>query len=545
MLSGTYLGGTYLSGLGLLPTLSGEPISALPSHIQFYALAWHVWVDWNDDGAYDADEGARLKGVIIERGRDNYFDDPVVGNCELRLTNHDRRYDKWYTGSPLYPHIGVGKKTQVSVDYMGVNHILFTGRIDKPGVSGIRASGAQGGPRTATLTISDGWQWLKDQRVSYALQQSKDTQTLISTLLNAAGWVQGAGLWVLGTGLLGLTTKLGGLLGDNVDLGSDLGDIIPYWWVEDEEVAQNLFDLVNTHFGRVHISANGTLTWRTLAGDNGTAVELTLTNAVLQEMEVEQTWADVKDRIEIRTNPRALSALGDVWSSSETLVLQPSAVQSVTAEYTNSSGERVPAINIVTPASGVDFIANSAADGTGTDLTGLVTVTHTVYSFNTILVVTNNAGVPAHFITLKLRGQLVEALDSQLATAEGTTTLHRTLETDLRWQQKFLIAQDLANFALAAFNQERDIERLRFEHSNVALIYDLGTKIQDSTTQGPGGEFRIAKVMHETEDEHCQKLLTTWTLYRLPNYSPAGPINFWMLGSATLSQLGSTTKLGV
>jgi hypothetical protein len=502
------------------------------------AIIWHVWVDWNNDGVYESDEGARLIAARIERGRDGVLDDPNVGVCSLTLQNADRRYDSWYAASPLYPHVGAGKRVQVSIDHAGSTHKLFTGRIDTPRVSGIRAAGTMGRARTAEFEVHDGWQWLKDQRVNVELQQDQDTRTVLQAILQAAGWIEAQGLWILGSGILGTSTVLGGMLGDNTDLGLHGGDVIPYYWMEDEEVAQNIFGLVDSHFGRIQINADGTLLWRTIAGDNGAPIDLTLTDAVLQEMEAEQTWADVKDRVEITANPRTLSVVADIWNS-ETIAVQIGETREIYAEYTNSNGDKTPATSIITPIAGIDYVANSAADGSGTDLTSSISIIPVIYSFKTQLLITNYASVPVYLTTLKLRGQLIETLDSQTAVAEELNVTKRTLTRDLRWQQSFLAAQDLADWALGEFSQAQDVLQLRFEHSSIAMQHDLGTKILDATTQGTGGKFRIGKISQETIDEHCQQLVTTWTCFRIP------PDDYWKLGDGSLSQMGQSTKLGI
>jgi len=133
MFGGNYYGQPYF-GQGYAVTLANP----LPD-----VLVWHVAVDWNADGVYDEDEGARLLGMRSERGRESIFDDPMVGTCDLTLQNADRRYDSWYTSSPLYPNIRPGRKVQVSCDLRGIRYFVFTGRLQQPDASNIKAAGAE------------------------------------------------------------------------------------------------------------------------------------------------------------------------------------------------------------------------------------------------------------------------------------------------------------------------------------------------------------------------------------------------------------------
>lgn len=509
------------------------------------AWQWDIAIDWNGDGVYESQEESRLLSIpVIERGRSGLHDDPMVGICELTFRNEDRRYDAWYSGSVIYPYAGVNRRIRVRVSDGSTTYPLFVGRTAEPRSSGFRAAGAQGGARKMILRAYDGWKVLQSRKVNIELQQNITQRDAITTLLNAVGWNESSSLWILGTGQLGTTTVLGGLYGDNVDLGTQVGDTIPYWWVfNDENPSENLLDLVRAHLGRIWIANDGTLTWRTVAEDNGTAVDLTLTDAMLQEMNIVYRLEDVRNKIVVRAAPRSLAASGEVWKLNEQPQLQPGESREIWAEYTNSSGDRVPAINIVTPVSGTDYTANQRLDGSGTDYSSSIVVNVTAYSSNAMITVSNSAGVPVYLTLLRLRGQAVENLESLALVEEDIASQEtygtQTLDLDLRWQQKTLVAQDFANFAVAAYKEPQPVLELRFQNSTTALSYDLGAKILDATSLGTGGTYRLEKITHEIpEGMNCQCIYTTWTLF------PILPDNAWILESATQGQLGVSTILG-
>jgi hypothetical protein len=72
------------------------------------------------------------------------------------------------------------------------------------------------------------------------------------------------------------------------------------------------------------------------------------------------------------------------------------------------NGEPVPAWNYVTPITPTDYTANTAADGSGTDLSASISVSYEIYGDSVKFTVTNNHGTDDAYITLlQLRGDPV------------------------------------------------------------------------------------------------------------------------------------------
>ena len=510
-------------------------------------MNWKIEMDWNNDGVYEVDEVARLKSLHIERGRESLFEDPMIGYCDLVLGNYDGRYDAWKADSPFYPHVAPGAKVKISVIIGGNTYALFTGRVMDPKSSRIKASNADpvGEFRQFVLRIHDGWQWLLDQEISVALVQNTTTQAAIQAALNASGFVQAAGLWLVGSGQLDSTTVLGGLYGENLSLGSNVGDVIPYWWVEKEPVSQNILDLVRSNFGRVQINGDGQFVFSSRTNDNGSASSFTLTDSMLQEMQVSYPWQEVKNQVRIRVTPRALAALGTVWQNAETIYLGSGESQTIQAEYRDpTTGEFSPAINLVSPVATTDYTANDNSDGSGVNRTANLGVTMTAYSSYANIVIVNNASVPIYVTLLKVRGQLVTGLKEQSVYSEDAYSKERygrkLYETDLRWQQKTLVAQDLADWIVSFQKEPKDVLEIQWESAENAVKYELGTKITDGTTKGAGGTYRISKITHDlVDDQGAQKLITRWKCLRHPTDT------YWQLDSETVSQLGVSAVLGI
>lgn len=505
-------------------------------------LIWHVYLDWNNDGVYESDEGARLIAPFhSERGQDLWLTDPMAGQCSIKLDNHDRRFDWWYAGSIVYPNSLIGKRALITVTLNGTEYNVFSGYIDVPAASAIRAPDPAGGASlpVCTLTIHDGWQWLKDHKAEIALQTNITTKAAIQMLLDAVGWGSSSSdSWILGTSQLGVDTVLGGISDADADLGSADGDTLPYWWSENEPSDANLLELIKAHFARAWIGADGKFRFRTLAQDNGASADLTLTDAIIQELLIYQRVDELANKVTVCATPYGLQASADIWTLGETPQIQPGE----TLTYHTRRG--TPATNQVTPAATTDYTANTLEDGSGIDLTASLSATMTINSsFDETITITNNGARPGFVTLLKMRGQSVEAQDATAQIAEDTTSQQtygergNNSDYTLRWQQNSEIARDLANFVLAWRKDPRSNLQVQLQHRAEALLYDVGTKILDGTTVGlPGASLRLGKVVHDCSDEAMQNLTTQWFCYPLP------PVTYWILGE---SMLGIDTILGV
>lgn len=103
-------------------------------------LSWILLVDWDGDGAYDADnEADRMTAMKFKTGREDYLSASGSGFEAMRpavltvtLDDYDRRYDPRYASSPLYPSVSPGKKFYLGVmdNSTQTTYTIFTGILD-------------------------------------------------------------------------------------------------------------------------------------------------------------------------------------------------------------------------------------------------------------------------------------------------------------------------------------------------------------------------------------------------------------------------------
>ncbi len=497
-------------------------------------FAYHCYVDWNDDGVYEADESAYLDSIQIQRGKRDIFTQPYVGKATIRLLNHTGRFTPWNTGSVIYPNVAPGRRVQIVVDANGVGYPIFTGRLEAPKTYTQKLGAV---PDAMLLTAQDGWSWLNQQSTNIALKTNRETGNAIYDVLAAVGWIAG-GVWILGTSLLDTTTVLGGAgLGENVllDTGSDT---IPYWWTADESATQSIVDLVRSEFGRVQINGDGTFLFKARQADFQGAVEVQLTDSNVQEVSVDTPYEWVKNKVSVRVTPRTLAGLAEVWYLRDTPYILVGDTLTLWAEFTDSTGARAAVSGGVNPVATTDYTANTAANGTGTDKTANVTVTATFYSTAAKLVITHNAGVTVYITFLHVRGQIVQAMDSQLMIADyaADQAKHGVLAqtVDLPWQQSTQTAQGFADWQLTFLKTPQVAPRVVMRSQSLPFIWDLGTKVQwNSTKLGFNKTFRVGEFTCDLRKG--QMVQATWLLL------PTGNENFWILGT---SLLDTQTVLG-
>lgn len=470
-------------------------------------LRWHVYVDWDGDGNFEADEGDRLQDLTVERGRDRMFDRgglvPMgVGKAKLRLDNWDGRFDAWNSGSPLYPNVLPNREVWIRVQSGGVVYDVMRGTGQEVVTYGYDE------PR-AELPVEDGWRFLQSQDSEHAVVQNVPTGTAIATILAASGWP-----W-----------------GTNLDAGSDT---IPYWWAHGE-AARQVHELVAAEFGFAAVLADGTFRFVERHNQFGSPPQITVTQAeLIREPEFSQPSEVIRNAIRVYAQPRTPGTLGDVWKLGEVLQVRPKQTETLFAELDN------PAVGLITPQANTDYTAHTQPSG-GIDITSDVSVSMTAYSRLVRLRITNNNEFSDAYLTLlKVRGRPLTAVRT-VATADDAASQADygplRLEMDYPWVQSLLRARNEAEWLLSWLSTPSPAVRVVIEDRPALQFgYDLGTVLNlEMPHVGLDATFQIGGIRHQFLHPNGSAVRTTW------NLEPVRLQDYWVLGT---SRLGLTTRLG-
>ncbi len=449
-------------------------------------LTWTVAVDWDGDGILEADEGPRLTGLTVDRGRQRRFGsrawEPMrVGRLVATLDNYDGRYAAWNTSSPLYPGIVPGREALVQVSDGVTTWDVMTGTVQDVAVYGYGSPQAQ-------LVVEDGWRWLKDQAAYTAVVENIRTGEAVGAILTAADWP-----W-----------------GRTLDAGNDR---IPLWWAHGE-AARQINDLAAFEAGFAYVAGNGD--FKFISRNNVYAVDPVDTvtqDELLKDVALAQPIDSLRNVIRVLASPRVEAAEDDVWKLSTPQLVKAGATETIYAEL------RTPVVDAVTPVATTDYVFNSAADGSGTDLTANLSVTLTAYGQRLVLVLNNTGGTPGYVTLLKVRAKLLEVQDALAAEVEDTTSqtdyrVVRLYEEASDYMQTWLRANNKAAWLLYQMKTPVAVPVVQFEaRAERQFGHELGTVVQlDIEQVGLDKDFLIGGLRHRWLDGNGQAVRTSWYL---------------------------------
>ena len=274
-------------------------------------ITWAIDFDWDGDGSFAYGEEALVTALAIERGRTDEFAEFAAGKCVLTLENDDRRFDPWYTLSPIYGLVAPRRGVRVVATYGGTDYPLFKGKIEE-----IEPTGHKGN-RTVLITAYDGLRDLGAVDVpDVALQTSITTDEAITAILTAAGWP---------------------LAERDLDVGNDT---LGYWWTPGGQKAKtNLDDLARSEFGAFFMARDGKATFINRRNYNTAAASGTLDQADMADVLLKQPWEVVYNLITVRCNPVNVGSPAALWTLRDAnIYVGAGGSVELWAEYQDSNG---------------------------------------------------------------------------------------------------------------------------------------------------------------------------------------------------------------
>jgi hypothetical protein len=225
-------------------------------------------------------------------------------------------------------------------------------------------------------------------------------------------------------------------------------------------IQQELRRIADSERGLIYVSGDGTLVFesrytRTLIG--GSAYTLTDVLDASQERATDH----VVNRVQVTVHPRRVDD-----DSSTVLYTSDSAVRvdhggspTIFLPFRDPQQEatRIGALAVVTPVPHVDYVINSADDGSALDLTTHpdITLTWDVEATGVNLTVANQTGHRAHFMSLQVRGQGLYHYDPLPLIAEDPDSIAdigvQPVELDMPYQDRVGVGQAAAQLFLHLF----------------------------------------------------------------------------------------------
>lgn len=154
---------------------------------------------------------------------------------------------------------------------------------------------------------------------------------------------------------------------------------------------------------------------------------------------------------------------------------------------------RVGGTNMQTPVATTDYTMNTAADGSGTDLTANFSVSAVFGGNAAVVTVTKNSGADGYVTKLQLRGKGVYAFESVIIDLDDSTSILKygqmSQRLDMPYQSSVTLGTSIANMLLTNNKEPKTkVKRVRFtaQVSSVTMMHalarDIGDRIRISET---------------------------------------------------------------
>ncbi len=361
------------------------------------AIAYRLYIAW--DGTNYIDESARL----IQAGGENRLTAPdqvgsgrgIVDRCQLDLQNADGRYSPLNTSSPIYSYISGGGAyhrpmyLEVSING-GTNYArVFTGVIKLPQERTPTPN------QVATVSVECR---SKDELL---LGRRMSTTAASMAAANAAGYTEGdvVAAWLTAAGISA-----------TVDDGMF---VIPWAWMDDESVLEEIWQLAAACGGRFYCDPDGTYRYEDITHwlkSPHTTSQETLTRDDFSDLSPVYTDTDLYSTVTVETSPRQAGTLDKLWEPDEQVIVPPGTTKAVTARL------RQPAYSISAPT------WNAATAG-GNDITASVTVSMTAANAQRVeLSIANGHTTEAAYLhPLLITGRQLEGGPSQEEARDSAT----------------------------------------------------------------------------------------------------------------------------
>ena len=197
---------------------------------------------------------------------------------------------------------------------------------------------------------------------------------------------------------------------------------------------------------------------------------------------------------------------------------------------------RVGGFDMVAPVATTDYAMNTAADGSGADVTSSFTVVTSFGGNGHYTTFTNNTAATAYVTFFRVRGKGIYDYENAAAIASTTSTIgDNVLTIDMPYQNDVSVAKGFAEYALSIYGSAKTYAtsmRFRGEedhtHMLAAVIADIGTRVRvTEDVTGIDASAFINAVECELTDNN--RLMVTYTM------TPADANPFWVLGTSALS----------
>jgi len=344
---------------------------------------------------YGRDYASQLKGKS------------VAGKMIWRVKNDDGRFNSFNTASPLSSNLLPGRPIQSEMEVSGTSAVMWRGFIDE-----IKPEPDIGGVHRAKISSRGSLHKINQEQVDISLQTLVTTGSAINAILDGINWPASS---------------------RSIDAGVY---VMPDFWVKNPKKALNVLrDVENTEFGFIRETKDGKIAF----DDRHHRTQLTAQTAYsddvgsgirCQRIDQLDPYREIFNSIEVPVNRYTEGASAVLWVLAQSGFSSPpiavGGTQAFFAKFPNldSVANAVGVDFWTTPVASTDMLANSNAEGTGTDFSSDVAITVSKFDTAMKIVLSNNANATS-FIT-KLQGQGIPKLQPNTVNIRSEDSASQT-----------------------------------------------------------------------------------------------------------------------
>jgi len=480
----------------------------------------------------------RVRGITCSFGRDRASQltgKSKAGKLRATLDNRSGDYNPFNSDSPIYGNILPGRPVRL----LGTSTTQSDQAIWQGFLTRITPQVFLGGDATAILEATGPLGQINLDQIEVAMVTSQRTDQVIDDILDAAGWGAGSGYRTLDVGKTTITR----------------------YWKSSTYTVPALQEIESTEGGFIREGKDGKIVFdnrhHRLSGAALTS-QATYSDAsgaarVYSGLSQDDPLPHIFNIFEAEVQTYTTESLAVLWTLSETGASSPSISVGVAktwiARYpTSASVNSARGVAVwTTTASTTDMTANSAADGSGSNVTSDIGISVSKSSETMDITLTNNGSVPAYITKLQARGTAITADDPASIKQEDATSKtafgKRTWPSRTKFIPSTSDALDWAEFNVSIYKDPTAVLRMTYfanrdtNSINEMLDRDISERVtvvaENNADLSINRDFFIEAVSHQISANRFHKV--TYLLSDAVQFS-----DFWILNT---SALGTNTRL--
>jgi hypothetical protein len=503
---------------------------------------YKLQVDWNNDGDWgdtgeEIDMG-RVRGITCSFGRDRASQltgRSKSGSLRATLDNRSGDYNQFNSDSPIYGNILPGRPVRL----LGTSATQSDQAIWQGYLLRITPQVFLGGDATAILEATGPLGQINLDQIEVEMVTSQRTDQVVDDILDAAGWPAGSSFRTLDTGKTTVTR----------------------YWKSATYTVPALQEVESTEGGFIREGKDGKIIFdnrhHRLSGV-GLTSQATYSDAsdaarVYSGLIMDDPLPHIFNQFSTDVQTYTTASVAVLWTLSESGASSPSIAPGVARTYiarypTTASANNARGVAVwTTTAATTDMLGNTAADGSGTNVTASIGISVSKSSETMEITLTNNTSATAYITKLQARGTAISADDPASIKQEDATS--QTAFGKRTWPSKTKFipdtgeALDWADFNLSIYKDPTAVLQLSFfaNRDNNSVDEMLDRDISERVTVVAANtadlsinrDFFIEAVRHQISANRLHQV--TYLLSDAVQFS-----DFWVLNT---SALGTSTRL--